>query len=342
MASSRGSRAGSGRRGGIGSGDPFAGRVAIVTGGASGIGAALVRALAARGATVVIADVDEDAAAAVAQRAGAPDAAPGTQEPGQVSTAVLDVRDAAAVAGLVNRVAAEHGSLDLMVNNAGIAIGGLVEELILDHWDRVIDVNVRGIHAAYPVMVRQGHGHIVNTASLAGLVPGPGLAPYAAAKHAVVGMSLSLRAEAATKGVRVSAICPGFVDTPLLGRVNPGLPQTETGANAVVLARRLGKLYEADALAQDVLRGVAANKALIVAPGSARFAWRMARYAPGLTMRTIIAGLRRDLAGGPVTRPGEARAASGSSAEIAAGAAEPAVIPVAPAAGGADLGAPSG
>jgi len=401
MASVSGSQAAGTGGGRPRSGDPFAGRVAIVTGGGSGIGAALVRALAARGATVVVADVDEAGAAAVAERAGsgrgaAGMPAPGSQPPGtpaagsqppnspapgsptpgspapgspapgspaagQVSAAVLDVRDAAAVADLVSRVVAEHGSLDLMFNNAGIAIGGLVEELTLDHWDRVIDVNVRGVvhgvHAAYPVMIRQGHGHIVNTASLAGLVPGPSLAPYAAAKHAVVGMSLSLRAEAAGKGVRVSAICPGFVNTPLLGRVNPDLPQTETGANAAALARRLGRLYEADLLAQDVLRGIAANKALIVAPGSARFAWRMARYAPGLTMRTIIAGIRRDVAGAPDVRPGDARAPGGQRAEAAAEPGEPAeliatesaaepwgaaVTVAAPAAGGADDPEPSG
>jgi NAD(P)-dependent dehydrogenase (short-subunit alcohol dehydrogenase family) len=270
-------------------GGGFAGQVAIVTGGGSGIGAALVRALTARGATVVIADIDEVGAKSVTDSV--------RLDGGSVSTAVLDVRDSAAVADLVNQTAAEHGTLDLMFNNAGIAVGGLVEELTLDHWDRVLDVNVRGVvhgvHAAYPLMLRQGHGHIVNTASLAGLVPGPSLAPYAAAKHAVVGLSLSLRAEGASRGVRVSAVCPGFVDTPLLGRVNPGLPQTETGANAAALARLLGKLYQADPLAQDVLAGVERNRALIVAPRSARIAWRMTRYAPGVTMRTIIAGVRR-------------------------------------------------
>ncbi len=269
--------------------DAFAGRIAIVTGGGSGIGEALVRALAARGTAVVIADIDRAGAESVASSV--------TAGGGPVSTAVLDVRDAGAVSALVNEVAAEHGKLDFIFNNAGIAVGGLVEELTLDHWNRVLDVNLRGVvhgvHAAYPLMLRQGHGHIVNTASLAGLVPGPSLAPYAAAKHAVVGLSLSLRAEGASRGVKVSAVCPGFVDTPLLGRVNPDLPQTEIGANAAALARQLGRLYQADALAQDVLRGVQQNKALIVAPRSARVAWRMARYAPGFTMRSIISGVRR-------------------------------------------------
>ncbi len=281
----------------------FAGRSAIVTGGGSGIGAAVVRALAARGASVVAADIDEAAVRAVvaAMPAGR----------GDVTAAILDVRDAAAVADLVVQVAAEHDGLDLMFNNAGIAVGGAAEELTLEHWNRVLDVNVRGVvhgvYAAYPLMLRQGHGHLVNTASLAGLVPGPGLAPYSAAKHAVVGLSLSLRAEGASRGVRVSAICPGFVDTPILRNVNPGLPQTDIGANARALAGRLGKLYDADALAQDILRGVERNRALIVAPRSARAAWRMARYAPGLMMRSITNGVNRDGAASDAAAAGTAQ-----------------------------------
>jgi len=188
-----------------------------------------------------------------------------------------------------------HGQLDYIFNNAGIAVGGMVEELTLDHWNRVIDVNLRGVihgvHAAYPIMLRQGNGHIVNTASLAGLVPGPGLTPYDAVKHAVVGLSLSLRAEGAGRGVRVSAVCPGFVDTPLLGRVNPDLPQTGPGMDAEELAKRIGKLYKADLLAQDVLRGLERNLPLIVAPRSARVIWRLSRYAPGMTMRRVIKGV---------------------------------------------------
>src|SRR5207248_6593438 len=118
-----------------------------------------------------------------------------------------------------------HGRLDLMVNNAGIGIGGETRELLLAHWDRIIDVNLRGVvhgvHAAYPVMIEQGSGHIVNTASLAGLLPSPGATPYAMTKHAVVGLSLSLRGEAAAYGVRVTAVCPGVVETPILDKGGP-------------------------------------------------------------------------------------------------------------------------
>ncbi len=263
----------------------MSGQVAIVTGGGSGIGAALVRAMARRGATIVIADIDEAAAKSVAS------------ELTGVTTAALDVRDADGVDELVSQTAAEHGKLDYIFNNAGIAVGGLVEEFTLDHWNRVIDVNLRGVihgvHAAYPVMLRQGSGHIVNTASLAGLIPGPGLAPYDAVKHAVVGLSLSLRAEAAGRGVRVSAVCPGFIDTPIFGRVNPDLPATSAASNVEELTNLVGKLYQPDLLAQDVLRGIARNRALIVAPRSARVLWRTTRYAPGLTIRILSRAIER-------------------------------------------------
>jgi len=193
-------------------------RVAIVTGAASGIGRALAGALVTRGDTVVVVDID----GAGAERAAGELARRG---PGTATPAVVDVRDAGTVQALVDQVRDRHGRLDVMVNNAGIGVGGEASELTLAHWERVIDVNLRGVvhgvHAAYPVMIAQRSGHIVNTASLAGLVPSPWLTPYAMTKHAVVGLSLSLRAEAAAHGVRVTAVCPGVVDTPMLDTTCP-------------------------------------------------------------------------------------------------------------------------
>src|SRR3954453_21480548 len=161
--------------------------VAIVTGGGSGIGAALCRALGARGDTVVVADID----GASAQR---------TADEVRGTAAKVDVRDAAAVQALVDDTVAEHGRLDLIFNNAGIGVGGDALELTVAHWDRIIDINLRGVvhgvQAAYPVMAREGSGSIVNPASMAGLTQTPFLAPYVATKHAVVGLSLSLREEA--------------------------------------------------------------------------------------------------------------------------------------------------
>ena len=131
----------------------------------------------------------------------------------------------AAVEGLVADVVDRHGRIDLLFNNAGIVIGGRTDEMGVEHWERVLDVNlmgvVNGVAAAYPVMVEQGHGHIVNTASTAGFAPAVLVAAYSASKHAVVGLSGALRAEAAHYGVRVSVLCPGSVDTPILDEPAP-------------------------------------------------------------------------------------------------------------------------
>jgi NAD(P)-dependent dehydrogenase (short-subunit alcohol dehydrogenase family) len=264
-------------------------RIAIITGGASGIGRAIATALVLRGDTVIVADLDKERADAVAER---------LSERGTAEAAALDVTDAEAVAALYRSVRERHGRLDLVFNNAGIAVGGRTDELTLDHWNRTLDVNLRGVihgvHAAYPILLEQGHGHILNTASLAGLVPAPLMLPYTTTKHAVVGMSLALRAEAAPKGVRVSAICPGFVDTPLLDNANPDLPATEAGTNARQAALKVQrKLYTAEALARDVLRGIDKNQALIVAPASARAAWRGVRLSPEGAVRVVGRGIGR-------------------------------------------------
>src|SRR6202163_4861972 len=254
----------------------FQGKVAVVTGAASGIGRALSGALPRRGATVVLADIDEAGAKAAADALAA-------GPPGRVSAVALDVTDAEAVASLVERVAHDHGHLDFLFNNAGITVAGPVSELTLAHWNRTIDVNLRGVvHgvvAAYPLMVRQGRGHIVNTASMAGLLPAPMLTPYGMTKHGVVGLSTSLRMEGAAHGVRVSVVCPGVIDTPLLDKGNPpDLPAVTAVPNARgLLTSTIGRAYPAAALAEDVLDGVARNRPIIVAPRHARVFWRLYR-----------------------------------------------------------------
>jgi NAD(P)-dependent dehydrogenase (short-subunit alcohol dehydrogenase family) len=250
-------------------------RVAIVTGGGSGIGAAISRALGARGDTVVVADIDGASAQLVADEVGG-------------SAAKVDVRDGEAVQALVDDTVAAHGRLDLIFNNAGIGVGGDATELTTAHWDRIIDINLRGVTngvaAAYPVMARQRSGHIVNTASIAGLLAPPYLTPYVATKHAVVGLSLALRGEAKAYGVKVTAVCPGWTDTPILDSTGPDdLPKTsmsEQEGGVRESAQRMGKLYSPEALAQDVLEAIAKNKALLVTPGKFRVMWRLSRISP--------------------------------------------------------------
>jgi NAD(P)-dependent dehydrogenase (short-subunit alcohol dehydrogenase family) len=261
-------------------------RIAIVTGAASGIGLALSSALSQRGDTVIMADVNGERVTAECERLSRPNVVP----------QALDVRDSAAVNNLVLDVSGRYGRLDLMFNNAGIYLGGETDELLPAHWDRIIDVNLRGVvngvSAAYPIMVKQGFGHIVNTASLAGLLPTALVAPYVTTKHAVVGLSLCLRAEAAAHGVRVTVICPGFVDTPFFDNGLPSdLPrsrlykarQAKQHADKSRLAEFVLKhsnVYAPKQLADDILKGVARNKAVVVRPTSAQLQWLAVRLAP--------------------------------------------------------------
>ena len=283
----------------------YEGRSAIVTGGASGIGLALGRELCRAGANVVLADVDE----AAAERAAG--SLRSTLD-GSSGTAVgvgLDVRDRSAVRSLVDEVVESRSGLDLMFNNAGIVMGGPTEDMSGDYWDRIIEVNlvgvVNGVMAAYPAMVARGRGHIVNTASAAGLAPAVFAAAYSMTKHGVVGLSTSLRPEAADNGVQVSVLCPGMVETPILDKGPPaGLAPPVTSANGRTLS---GRKYletvgmspiDADDSPRRALRGVARNRSVIVMPASVKGVWYLDRLSPGLVgaiSRSTARKVRREM-----------------------------------------------
>jgi NAD(P)-dependent dehydrogenase (short-subunit alcohol dehydrogenase family) len=190
----------------------FEGRVAVVTGGGSGIGLGMAEAFGAQGMRVVLADIEADRLAPAAERvraAGAPD----------VLTVPTDVRDPAAVDALAGATIEAFGAVHVLCNNAGVSSIGYQWETPLEDWRWVFDVNVfgvvHGIRSFVPHLVAQDEGHIVNTASMAALLTSAGSAPYAASKHAVVGLSKSLRAELAIRSghVGVSVMCPGEVAT---------------------------------------------------------------------------------------------------------------------------------
>lgn len=248
-------------------------KVAIITGGASGIGRAIAEELARSGARVVVTDLNAE---------GCQQVAAGLQTSGDHAEAVqLEVTSADAVHTLVSETVARHGRLDFMFNNAGIGVGGEVRDLSLEHWRRIIDVNlwgvIHGVAAAYPVMVKQGFGHIVNTASLAGLIASPMATPYTTTKMAVVGLSLSLRAEAVALGVKVSAICPGFVQSGIYEAATVVNVKNEDIIKAIPV-----KIIAARRAAQIILRGVARNKPIIAFPFYARLLWRLYRLHAGL------------------------------------------------------------
>jgi NAD(P)-dependent dehydrogenase (short-subunit alcohol dehydrogenase family) len=258
----------------------FAGRTAIVTGAGSGIGASLSSALVAAGVHVVCADIDGAAASRTATV---------LVGPGTARALTIDVTEAAAVQAAVDSVVAEHGRLDLMFNNAGISIGGETEELTLDHWNAIIDVNIRGVvhgvAAAYPLMVRQGSGHIVNTASMGGLMAAGLLTSYVMTKHAVVGLSLALRSEAAAKGVGVTVVCPSAVDTPILDK---GAVGRFHGRDFFLKGQGVRRPHDPDVLAEEVLDAVRENRGLLVTPRTARATWLVGRLAPRTTQRMSI------------------------------------------------------
>jgi NAD(P)-dependent dehydrogenase (short-subunit alcohol dehydrogenase family) len=252
-------------------------KTAVVTGAGRGIGRALALAMARRGARVVVTDINEASAERVAAECVS-----------AASANRLDVRDAQAVQAVIDEVVREHGAIDFLFNNAGIGMAGESDEIPLAAWDTLIDVNIRGvihgIKAAYPHMVRQGSGHIVNTASIAGLGGVPLLTPYSMTKHAVVGLSTSLRLEAKARGVCVSVLCPSGVETPLLDSTSFDDQKYEGWIPNVrrYLQRLGGPLYSADKLAEEALNAIERNQGIIVIPARARLAWRVSRWFPAL------------------------------------------------------------
>lgn len=253
----------------------FSGKVAIVTGAASGIGRGLCEVLLDQGAIVHATDIRMDALAGLASGAG------------ELSTAQLDVTRALDVAELVRRVANERGRLDLIFNNAGIGVVGDFRRIDLDDVRRITDVNLWGVvygtKAAYEVMAEQGHGHIVNIASSAGVMPVPMQTSYAMTKHAVVGFSRSLRIEAATCGVKVSAVLPGLVRTgffeaaTVVGDYDYQQEMEDVPVRPIA-ARRAGEL---------ILAGVRANRELIAFPTSNRLILWLFRHFPALMMPAL-------------------------------------------------------
>ena len=193
--------------------DDFEGKVAVVTGAASGIGRALATRFAREGMHVVLADVD---GAALDEASGAVGAEPGA---GDVAGVVTDVRDPAAVDALADAAYERFGAVHVLCNNAGVAVGGMAWTVPADRWRWIVEVNLlgvaHGIRSFVPRMIEQGEGHVVNTASAAGLLTSPMMGPYTATKHAVVALSESLHFDLQVTGASlgVSVLCPEFVRT---------------------------------------------------------------------------------------------------------------------------------
>jgi NAD(P)-dependent dehydrogenase (short-subunit alcohol dehydrogenase family)/pimeloyl-ACP methyl ester carboxylesterase len=258
----------------------FGGQLVLVTGAGSGIGRATAYAFAEAGARVIAVDRDAEAAARTAEMSrliGAPGAWAET----------VDVSDAEAMEKLAEKVATEYGVVDVLVNNAGIGLGGSFFDTTPADWKKVLDVNLWGvIHGCRlfgKQMAERGQGgHIVNTASAAAYQPSKALPAYSTSKAAVLMLSECLRAELAGQGIGVSAICPGFVNTNITSTAHfAGVDAEEEKRRQKKTARLYGlRNYPPEKVADAVLRAVVRNEAVVPVTPEARGAYLMARFTP--------------------------------------------------------------
>ncbi len=212
-------------------------KVALVTGGSSGIGRATALVFARKGAKVVVADVLTEGGEGTVSRI--------RDAGGQAIFVKTDVSKAADVMALVDDAVSTYGRLDCAFNNAGIlGVNAPTADCTEDNWDRVIDINLKGVWLCMkyeiPQMLKQGNGAIVNTASIAGLVGSLGLPAYCASKGGIIQLTKTAALEYATKGIRINAVCPGVIRTPMVEQATGGKPELEAQFTALEPVRRMG------------------------------------------------------------------------------------------------------
>ena len=250
----------------------------LVTGGSSGLGAALVSEFAARGDRVLIGDLNPPPGV---------DAGAGPVRP-SVDHLRLDVTSAADWEAARAWVEREWGGLDILVNNAGVAVGGRIDVSGMDEWQRAVDINllgvVRGCQTFVPLMKEQGSGHLVNTASVAGLIHPAGMAAYCAVKAGVVALSESLGYELHPWGISTSVICPSFFRTNIAAAMSGA--DEPMGAIVTRLVER--SPLTADQIAREVMKGIDRKQPVIITDAPARKAVRTKRFARRLYDREQV------------------------------------------------------
>lgn len=256
----------------------------LITGAASGLGKALAAAAAKNGASVLLTDVDPQAGE-LARLELAEQLREVGGDPHRLAFLPLDVRDPAAWIAAREWVRREWSGLDVLVNNAGVAVGGPIAETPLEDWDWIVDINlmgvVRGVHTFLPVFAAQGGGHVVNIASLAGLVHAPNMAAYNATKAAVVALSETMRHELAGRGVRTTVVCPSFFATNIHASMRATDPTFQVVAAKMVTGEGLpGTRLTADDVARKVLRAVDRRTFWCLPHIEGRAIWMLKRYVP--------------------------------------------------------------
>lgn len=262
----------------------FKNKVALVTGASSGIGEAIAVALARQGATVVLTARDRarlEEVQRLCEQAG-----------GQAWIHVAEVTDEAQMQALADAVHARHPALDLLVNNAGVVMGGFAWEVEPADWRRLYEINVmgvvHGIRAFVPKMIARAQGgHVVNMASVAGYVGARGMGTYSASKFALMGLSESLRSELHRHRIGVSVICPQYVKTPIQSKVKLVGALASPEARKRVEAEFSKTTLTADVVAERTLRAIRANEAVVPVGGQATMARWVKRLAPSLLERML-------------------------------------------------------
>jgi NAD(P)-dependent dehydrogenase (short-subunit alcohol dehydrogenase family) len=255
------------------------GRLALVTGAASGIGRASALALARRAATLAICDVNEAGLSEteVAARALGVD----------VLARRVDVARAEDVLGFADQVHARFAAVDLLMNNAGVGLGGGFLDTSLEDWRWIVDINLMGVvhgcHAFVPKMVASGRGgHVVNVASMAGYVASSTLPAYVATKFAVLGLSEALREELAPHGIGVTALCPGIIHTPIVTSSRMRGPAASDAARAQMARAFARRNYPPERVAENMLRAVQRNRAVAPISPEAWSFYYLKRFAPSV------------------------------------------------------------
>lgn len=275
--------------------EDLSGKVALVTGGASGIGLGMATVLARAGMKLVLVDIDEAALAAAARELEAGGAT--------VLTARLDVRDRSGWSDLVARVDAELGGVFILCNNAGVSAFDKLAEMSAANWDWIVGINLdgvfNGVHAVVPGMIARGAGgHVVNTASAGGLgsIPGVPIGSYYVTKAGVIALSEKLREEVAEHGIGVSVLCPGLVETRLQQTSQATRPEGTDLRGETPLPDDVPGVISAVEAGEHVLRGVLANRTYIYTHADVkplvqgRFAALLADFEPAQTAQTASNG----------------------------------------------------
>ena len=266
----------------------LSGRIAFVTGGGSGIGRASALLIARHGARVHVSDLDGSSAQLVA---GEIEAAGGS-----AVAHSLDVADPDAMDAVAQALFASEGRVDILHNNAGIGHGANIEATTYEDWRRVIEVNLLGVaygvQAFVPRMLNQGApASVINTASMAGIVPAARMAPYCASKYGIVGLSEALNAELSERGIHVSAICPGIIDTPIVRSAIMRGELEELRGRAIDYYARRGA--SPDEVARAVLATIASHRLIVPVPRRhVTLPYLLHRLSPQLTQPLARAMMR--------------------------------------------------